>query len=176
MLEHVWQHLRSTAGRGRANPLFWRPFLIKINQSNSNRKRTAAAREKLSVIPGGQSMQELDYAKVGARIRQIRKAKGWSQDELAKKCGISMNFMGHIERGTRKMSLDTFARICAGLEANADALLWGVVQESQAMIQDLWKQPKKADSDSYSMYIQIMKSVADIMRSKDENAKQRVKE
>jgi transcriptional regulator with XRE-family HTH domain len=121
-------------------------------------------------------MQELDYAKVGARIRQIRKAKGWSQDELAKKCGISMNFMGHIERGTRKMSLDTFARICAGLEANADALLWGVVQESQAMIQDLWKQPKKADSDSYSMYIQIMKSVADIMRSKDENQKQRVKE
>ena len=38
-------------------------------------------------------MQELDYAKVGARIRQIRKAKGWSQDELARKCRISMNFI-----------------------------------------------------------------------------------
>lgn len=114
-------------------------------------------------------MQELDYAKVGARIRQIRKAKGWSQDELAKKCGISMNFMGHIERGTRKMSLDTFARICVGLEANADALLWGTVQDSEAIVQDLWKRPEKGtgDRDSYAMYIQIMKSVADIMRSKD---------
>ncbi|MDE7312195.1 MAG: helix-turn-helix domain-containing protein [Eubacterium sp.] len=112
-------------------------------------------------------MQELDYAKVGARIRQIRKAKGWSQEELAKKCGISMNFMGHIERGTRKMSLDTFARICAGLEANADALLWGIVQDSEAIVQELWRQPEKTDSGSYEMYIQIMKSVADIMRSKE---------
>lgn len=112
-------------------------------------------------------MQELDYAKAGARIRQIRKAKGWSQDELAKKCGISMNFMGHIERGTRKMSLDTFARICKALEANADALLWGIVQESEAIVQELWKQPETTDSGSYEMYIQIMKSVADIMRSKE---------
>lgn len=110
-------------------------------------------------------MQELDYAKVGTRIRQIRKAKGWSQDELAKKCGISMNFMGHIERGSRKMSLDTFTALCRELEADADALLWGMVQDSQAIIQDLWRQPEKKDRDSYSMYIQIMKSVADIMRS-----------
>lgn len=39
-------------------------------------------------------MKELDYGRVGMRIRQIRKAKGWSQEELAKKCGISMSFFG----------------------------------------------------------------------------------
>lgn len=70
-------------------------------------------------------MQELDYVKIGTRIRQIRKVKGWSQDKLAKKCGISLNFMGHIERGTRKMSMDTFVTLCRELETNADALLWG---------------------------------------------------
>lgn len=106
-------------------------------------------------------MKELDYAKVGARIRQIRKTKGWSQDELAKKCGITMNFIGHIERGTRKMSLDTFASLCRELDADANALLWGMMQTSDAVIQSLWKQPETADS--YSMYIQIVKSVADIM-------------
>lgn len=108
-------------------------------------------------------MQELDYAKVGARIRQVRKAKGWSQDELAKKCGISMNFMGHIERGTKKMSLDTFTNLCRELEAEADVLLWGITQPSEAVVRGLWKQPERKESDSYSMYIQIMKSVADIM-------------
>ncbi len=112
-------------------------------------------------------MRELDYAKVGARIRQIRKAKGWSQDELARKCCISMNFMGNIERGTRKMSLDTFSSICRELEADADALLWGIVQSPDAMVKDLWKQPEKKESDSYAMYIQIMKSVADIMKGND---------
>lgn len=108
-------------------------------------------------------MKELDYAKVGARIRQIRKTKGWSQDELAKKCGITMNFIGHIERGTRKMSLDTFASLCRELDADANALLWGMTKNSDAVIESLWRQPEKADSDSYAMYIRIVKSVADIM-------------
>ncbi len=46
-------------------------------------------------------MRELDYGKMGNRIRRIRKVREWSQDKLAKKCGISMSFLGHIERGTR---------------------------------------------------------------------------
>ena len=54
-------------------------------------------------------MRELDYGKMGMRIRQVRKAKGWSQSELAAKCGISMSFLGHIERGSRIMSMETFA-------------------------------------------------------------------
>lgn len=112
-------------------------------------------------------MQKLDYAKMGTRIRQIRKAKGWSQDKLAKKCGISLNFMGHIERGTRKMSMDTFANLCRELETDADALLWGSTQLSEMTMQGMWGQLDQKDDDSYAMYIKIMKSVADIMKSKD---------
>ncbi len=116
-------------------------------------------------------MKELDYAKMGMRIRQVRKAKGWSQDELAKKCRISMSFLGHIERGTRIMSLETFVNICMALDTDADELLWGVAHPSDTLLK-LWGQPeqkqgkkqeKKADADSYAMYIRIMKSVAEIM-------------
>ena len=114
----------------------------------------------------GQTMQELDYAKMGSRIRQIRKAKGWSQDKLAKKCGISLNFMGHIERGTRKMSMDTFVNLCSELETDADALLWGIMQPSETAMQGMWGCGAQTDDDSYSMYIRIMKSVADIMNSR----------
>lgn len=34
-------------------------------------------------------MRELDYHKMGQRIRQARKAKGWSQGVMVKKCGSS---------------------------------------------------------------------------------------
>lgn len=112
-------------------------------------------------------MQQLDYFKIGERIRQVRKAKGWSQDQLAKKCGISLNFMGKIERGRRRMSLDTFAALCTELEADADALLWGIVNSSETAVQNMWKHPAKKDSDIYAMYIRIMKSVADIMNDID---------
>lgn len=47
-------------------------------------------------------MYELDFVKIGARICQLRKLRGLSQIELAKKCGISLSFIGHIERGSRK--------------------------------------------------------------------------
>lgn len=110
-------------------------------------------------------MEQLDYAKMGMRIRQVRKAKGWSQKELAKKCEVSMSFLGHIERGTRIMSLETFASICRVLEAGADELLWGVPNPSDAVL-ELWDPSRgtgKKDSDSYAMYIRIMKSVAEIM-------------
>ena len=120
-------------------------------------------------------MRALDYGKMGLRIRQVRKAKGWSQDELAKKCGISMSFLGHIERGTRIMSMETFANICTALDAGADELLWGVANPSDAVL-DMWNLPdKKKDknkgrqmqtdknADSYAMYVKIMKSVAEIM-------------
>ncbi len=125
-------------------------------------------------------MQELDYGKMGMRIRQVRKAKGWSQSDLAEKCGVSMSFLGHIERGTRIMSIDTFVKICRALEAGADELLWGVANPSDAVL-DMWNQPEKgksgkrakrdadeknsgvAKADSYAMYVRIMKSVAEIM-------------
>lgn len=111
-------------------------------------------------------MRELDYRKMGMRIRQVRKAKGWSQDELAQKSGISMSFLGHIERGTRIMSLETFVRICSALEVGADELLWGVANPSETAL-NLWnlteQRSEGKNGDGYSMYVRIMKSVAEIM-------------
>lgn len=118
-------------------------------------------------------MRELDYGKIGMRIRQVRKAKGWSQSELAKQCGISMSFLGHIERGSRIMSMETFVNICSALEAGADELLWGEASPSGAAL-DIWGSAKKdaggkqcgetgKQADSYAMYVRIMKSVAQIM-------------
>ncbi len=118
-------------------------------------------------------MRKLDYSRIGMRIRQVRKAKGWSQDELAKKCGISMSFLGHIERGSRVMSMDTFVAICGALDAGADELLWGEASPSGAAL-EIWgsagmdaseKRDREAGkrADSYAMYVRIMKSVAEIM-------------
>jgi len=122
-------------------------------------------------------MKEIDYSSMGLRIRQLRKAKGWSQDALAGKCGISMSFLGHIERGSRIMSMETFVNICDALDAGADELLWGVTAPSDAVL-DMWSLPDKDKrkagagseaeaegwkNDSYAMYVKIMKSVAEIL-------------
>jgi len=66
---------------------------------------------------------KFDYLLLGSKIRTLRKERGLTQEELAELCEISMSFMGHIERGTRKMSLETFDRICRELQCSSDELL-----------------------------------------------------
>ena len=108
-------------------------------------------------------MRELDYGRIGHRIRQARKAKGWSQGTLAEKCGISTSFMGHIERGTRIMSMNTFAGISESLGTKADELLWGVPEPTETSLAAMWEPAGTQDADSYEVYMKIMKSVAEIM-------------
>ena len=46
-----------------------------------------------------------------------------TQEGLAERVEISASFMGHIERGSRKMSVDTLCRIAHALDCSADNLL-----------------------------------------------------
>ncbi|MDD2540464.1 MAG: helix-turn-helix transcriptional regulator [Desulfuromonadaceae bacterium] len=52
---------------------------------------------------------------MGDRIRFLRKAKGWSQEELGEYAALSYKFIGEIERGTVNPSLDTLLGISNAL-------------------------------------------------------------
>ncbi len=52
---------------------------------------------------------------VGHRIREIRKAKGLTQEGLALLSGIDRGYMGHIERGEKNATLVTIFTICGSL-------------------------------------------------------------
>ena len=51
---------------------------------------------------------------LGHRIRAIRKAKGWTQEELGAKADISYKFIGEIERGQQNPSFDVLVKIANG--------------------------------------------------------------
>ena len=63
------------------------------------------------------------YNKLGERIRQQRTLAKMTQEKLAEKAGISLSFLGHIERGNRKASLETIVNICNALKVSPDLLL-----------------------------------------------------
>lgn len=108
-------------------------------------------------------MQKPDYLNLGKRIRGKRKAKGWSQEELAGKCGISISFMGHIERSTRKMSLETFVAMCEVLEVSADELLWGTKRTCGSNVQKLLNDADGLAENKAGMFMKIMDRVAEVM-------------
>ena len=79
-------------------------------------------------------MRTLDYYKIGQRIRKLRRAHGFSQEELAERIGISTTHMSHIETGNTKLSLPVFVDIASALEVRTDDLLdTPTVTTSQAL-------------------------------------------
>lgn len=52
---------------------------------------------------------------VGARVRELREAKGWSQEQLGFKSGLHRNYVGGIERGERNVGIENLARLAKAL-------------------------------------------------------------
>lgn len=52
----------------------------------------------------------------GNRVRELRKAQGLSQEELAEKAGLHFTYVGGIERGERNLSLKSIERIAIALK------------------------------------------------------------
>lgn len=65
----------------------------------------------------------MNYEALGKRIRAQRKLREMTQEALAEAVGISCSFLGHIERGTRKLSVDTLVSIADVLHVSCDLLL-----------------------------------------------------
>ena len=53
--------------------------------------------------------------KFGQKVRQLREAKGLSQEKLAFQAGIHRTYLGGIERGERNPSLRNIAVIAKAL-------------------------------------------------------------
>ena len=71
--------------------------------------------------------------KIGQRIQSLRKSKGYTQDTLAEKAGISSRFLNDVERGKKGMSSTTLAELAIALRTSADYLLFGNEKDSSGI-------------------------------------------
>ncbi|MBS1902310.1 MAG: helix-turn-helix transcriptional regulator [Bacteroidetes bacterium] len=60
---------------------------------------------------------------IGSNIRAIRESKAWSQEKLAVRSRLSLNFVGNLERGRVNVSADTLSRIATALGVQVQALV-----------------------------------------------------
>lgn len=67
---------------------------------------------------------EIDYLKIGQRVKSARLKKRLNQSELAALIGCSNNHMSHIEIGQTKLSLPMLLKLSYVLEENLDYFLF----------------------------------------------------
>ena len=63
----------------------------------------------------------------GKRVRELRKSRGWSQEEFASRVGLDRSYIGGVERGERNVSLENICLIARALGVPTGELFnaWG---------------------------------------------------
>ena len=59
---------------------------------------------------------------ISKNIREQRLKSGWSQETLAKKCGLHRTYIGSIERSERNISIINLSRIADALNIDITEL------------------------------------------------------
>jgi transcriptional regulator with XRE-family HTH domain len=62
-------------------------------------------------------------ARLGNRIQNLRKARGWTQVEMSERVGIDRSFLADVERGKRNISILSVELIAKGLRVSLSQLL-----------------------------------------------------
>lgn len=66
--------------------------------------------------------QTADRTLLGKKIRQLRLANGWTQEDLATKAGLHSTYIGGVERGERNVGLDNILKLARALQEHPSAL------------------------------------------------------
>ena len=67
---------------------------------------------------------------IGAKIQQLRKKKGYTQEKLSEMIGISAHYLSALERGVYNTKLETLVKILNCLDCSADEVFCDVVNRS----------------------------------------------
>lgn len=62
----------------------------------------------------------------GQRVRELRKAHGYSQEGFAAECGLDRTYMGGVERGERNLALRNIEVIARTLKITISQLTRGL--------------------------------------------------
>ena len=104
---------------------------------------------------------EMDKVALGGKLREARKAKGYTQEALAEKADIGVMYLGEIERGIKMPSMNIFIKLIEALDISADYVLRDelssgkefVFDEITKKLEKLTPQQRKAATDILDAYI-----------------------
>ncbi len=65
---------------------------------------------------------------LGSRIRELRKAQGFSQESFAAEIGLDRTYMGSVERGERNIATLNLIRIAKSLNVEIGELFPNISQ------------------------------------------------
>ncbi len=109
----------------------------------------------------------IDYNSIGKRIRELRKAKGWTQAKLAEESGVEPSNISHIERAATKLSLPTMINIANALGVSLDEIAFGsLVKSSHVTAKLISEVLSDCSPEELCSLAEVIKTTKAVLRNK----------
>lgn len=104
----------------------------------------------------------LDYSIIGERLKNARKEKHLTQEQLAEKIDVSIAFLSRIERGSSQINLKRLTQICEILEITEGDILNGASSKSTKYLNSEFATLlKNCSSEKQKLIYDIAKVIAE---------------
>lgn len=90
----------------------------------------------------------IDYKGIGIRIRDMRKMRKMTQEQLAEAAGVGVTHISHIETGNSVPSLQVMVDIINALDCSADELLCVEINQARPLVNSWLAELVKDCSDT----------------------------
>lgn len=98
---------------------------------------------------------------IGMRIKEIRRSKGLSQEQLAEKADINSKYLSRMERGTENPTLDMFIKLADALEVEIwEMFNYGHVKTHKELKEALQNIIKTADEPTLRLALKVIKAIS----------------
>jgi len=98
--------------------------------------------------------------KLGSRIREVRKAKSFSQEKLAEKANISTKYLGEVERGESSISAVLLNDISMALNVPISELMQHDHKDDDELLKkEVMKYINNADSETIQKIYFFIKNI-----------------
>lgn len=101
--------------------------------------------------------QELDYEKLGLKIKEIRISKGITQNNLAEMVGCNTSHISNIENNYTKLSLNVLIAIAGALDTSVDYLLSTQYKGSSSLDNEILRSLRNFDDDKKERILKMIK-------------------
>jgi len=106
---------------------------------------------------------------VGSVIRELRKQRKLSQEQLALRADLTTSYIGMLERGLKSPTVDTLEKLSSALEVNIAELFHSSEKsKNDSQLKKLSERVEHFSDPTKSKFIETVYTLASLIKCEDE--------
>lgn len=105
-------------------------------------------------------MKNLDFCKIGKKIREIRISKNLTQEYIANMADVNVSHISNIENNRVKISLPMLVHVCNALDTTVDYILADEYNNPSSVIeQEILREVHSCTAETQEQILKIIRAL-----------------